>query len=273
MTPLVMLGHEAAGVVEAVGPGVTRLVVGDHVVLTPCPPCGRCYWCVRGEHSIRTRTAWRWPRRCTPTVAPASGRGGETVLPRARRGRARRDGGDHPGDGRGQDPRRRAARRGLRDRLRGADGGRRGAAHRRRAVRRHRPGARAWVVWASRSCKALRLAGATTIIVSDPVAEPARGGSRLRRHARARPHHRRCGRHGAWRSPAHRRRLRLRCRRPHSLARAGPAWPPPAWAGTTVMVGVPGITEQLVIESPTLLRLRREEAALRPPARWGELPS
>jgi S-(hydroxymethyl)glutathione dehydrogenase/alcohol dehydrogenase len=51
MTPLV-LGHEAAGVVESVGPGVTRLVPGDHVVLTPCPPCGHCYWCLRGEFSI-----------------------------------------------------------------------------------------------------------------------------------------------------------------------------------------------------------------------------
>ena len=34
----VILGHEAAGVVEALGPGVTGLEVGDHVVLTPCPP-------------------------------------------------------------------------------------------------------------------------------------------------------------------------------------------------------------------------------------------
>src|SRR3954470_8310588 len=51
MTPLV-LGHEAAGVIEAVGPGVTQLAVGDHVVLTPCPPCGHCYWCVRGQWSL-----------------------------------------------------------------------------------------------------------------------------------------------------------------------------------------------------------------------------
>jgi S-(hydroxymethyl)glutathione dehydrogenase / alcohol dehydrogenase len=55
MTPIV-LGHEAAGVVEAVGPGVTRLVPGDHVVLTPCPPCGQCYWCLRGEFSICTNS-------------------------------------------------------------------------------------------------------------------------------------------------------------------------------------------------------------------------
>jgi Zn-dependent alcohol dehydrogenase len=51
LTPLV-LGHEAAGVVTAVGPGVTNHQVGDHVVLTPCPPCGTCYFCVRGEWSI-----------------------------------------------------------------------------------------------------------------------------------------------------------------------------------------------------------------------------
>ena len=48
----VVLGHEAAGVVEAVGPGVTTLQVGDHVVLTPCAPCGHCPWCIRGEWSL-----------------------------------------------------------------------------------------------------------------------------------------------------------------------------------------------------------------------------
>jgi Zn-dependent alcohol dehydrogenase len=48
----VVLGHEAAGVVEALGPGVTSLAVGDHVVLTPCPACGPCAWCIRGEWSL-----------------------------------------------------------------------------------------------------------------------------------------------------------------------------------------------------------------------------
>ncbi|MGZ4710752.1 MAG: zinc-binding dehydrogenase, partial [Acidimicrobiales bacterium] len=77
MTPL-LLGHEAAGVVEAVGPGVTRLAVGDHVVLTPCPPCGHCYWCLRGEHSICTNSL-----ALATSVHPDGGtrlsRGGETV--------------------------------------------------------------------------------------------------------------------------------------------------------------------------------------------------
>ncbi len=47
-----ILGHEAAGVVEALGPGVTTLSVGDHVVLSPAAPCGHCPWCVRGEWSL-----------------------------------------------------------------------------------------------------------------------------------------------------------------------------------------------------------------------------
>ncbi|TMA32737.1 MAG: Zn-dependent alcohol dehydrogenase [Deltaproteobacteria bacterium] len=48
----IVLGHEAAGEVERVGPGVTALAPGDRVVLTPAPPCGACYWCVRGEHAL-----------------------------------------------------------------------------------------------------------------------------------------------------------------------------------------------------------------------------
>src|SRR5499426_1521960 len=50
-TPIV-LGHEAAGVIDAVGGDVTDLAPGDHVVLTPLPPCGTCYWCVRGEPGV-----------------------------------------------------------------------------------------------------------------------------------------------------------------------------------------------------------------------------
>jgi 2-desacetyl-2-hydroxyethyl bacteriochlorophyllide A dehydrogenase len=45
-----VLGHEAAGVVERVGPGVTQVKPGDKVVLTPVPSCNHCYWCLRGEY-------------------------------------------------------------------------------------------------------------------------------------------------------------------------------------------------------------------------------
>ena len=41
-----VLGHEGAGVVEAVGPGVRNLAVGDHVVTLFSPQCGECVHCV-----------------------------------------------------------------------------------------------------------------------------------------------------------------------------------------------------------------------------------
>src|SRR6266540_2026814 len=44
-----LLGHEAAGVVEAVGPGATDLEPGDFVVLAWRAPCGRCRSCRRGR--------------------------------------------------------------------------------------------------------------------------------------------------------------------------------------------------------------------------------
>jgi Zn-dependent alcohol dehydrogenase len=47
-----ILGHEAAGEIESLGAGVEHLAVGDKVILTLRPPCGRCYWCLRGEFTI-----------------------------------------------------------------------------------------------------------------------------------------------------------------------------------------------------------------------------
>ena len=48
--PLPMvLGHEGAGVVEKVGPGVTRSKPGDHVILNFRPNCGHCHHCVVGR--------------------------------------------------------------------------------------------------------------------------------------------------------------------------------------------------------------------------------
>jgi alcohol dehydrogenase/S-(hydroxymethyl)glutathione dehydrogenase/alcohol dehydrogenase len=49
MLPMV-LGHEAAGVVEDVGAAVAGVSIGDHVVLTFIPACGNCHWCRRGLH-------------------------------------------------------------------------------------------------------------------------------------------------------------------------------------------------------------------------------
>src|SRR5690242_11924528 len=44
-----LLGHEAAGVVEAVGPDVTDVEPGDFVILNWRAVCGRCRACRRGE--------------------------------------------------------------------------------------------------------------------------------------------------------------------------------------------------------------------------------
>lgn len=45
-------GHEGAGVVEAVGPGVTRVAAGDHVVCSFIPACGSCRYCATGRQNL-----------------------------------------------------------------------------------------------------------------------------------------------------------------------------------------------------------------------------
>jgi S-(hydroxymethyl)glutathione dehydrogenase/alcohol dehydrogenase len=48
----VLGGHEGAGVVEEVGPGVTTVRPGDHVAMSFIPACGRCRFCVNGQSYI-----------------------------------------------------------------------------------------------------------------------------------------------------------------------------------------------------------------------------
>lgn len=45
-------GHEGAGVVEAVGPGVTSVEPGDHFVASFIPSCGRCRYCASGRGNL-----------------------------------------------------------------------------------------------------------------------------------------------------------------------------------------------------------------------------
>src|SRR5690349_20982335 len=48
----VVPGHEGAGVVEAVGAGVTHVKPGDHVVLNWAPACGDCFYCQHGKPNL-----------------------------------------------------------------------------------------------------------------------------------------------------------------------------------------------------------------------------
>ncbi len=50
-TPMA-LGHEAAGIVAGLGPGVKDLEIGDHVVLVFVPSCGHCVPCAEGRPAL-----------------------------------------------------------------------------------------------------------------------------------------------------------------------------------------------------------------------------
>jgi L-idonate 5-dehydrogenase len=49
VTEPIVMGHEVAGTVEAVGAEVTRVRPGDRIALCPSRPCGKCKFCLAGE--------------------------------------------------------------------------------------------------------------------------------------------------------------------------------------------------------------------------------
>lgn len=50
--PPLVIGHEMAGVIDAVGPDVKQFAPGDHVTMHPVMHCGRCGPCLRGRFNI-----------------------------------------------------------------------------------------------------------------------------------------------------------------------------------------------------------------------------
>lgn len=68
-----VLGHEAAGVVEAVGAGVRDVAPGDHVVVTLIRSCGTCHYC-SGGHQVLCEEVFPLDRQ-----SPIAGAGGETM--------------------------------------------------------------------------------------------------------------------------------------------------------------------------------------------------
>jgi len=47
----IILGHEVAGTVKAVGEGVSNLVAGDRVAISPSRPCNACVYCLQGQQN------------------------------------------------------------------------------------------------------------------------------------------------------------------------------------------------------------------------------
>ncbi|HMC67874.1 MAG TPA: alcohol dehydrogenase catalytic domain-containing protein, partial [Mycobacteriales bacterium] len=66
-----VLGHEGAGVVEAVGEGVTTVKEGDHVVLTTLGNCGSCQYCDAGRPTMCRSTFGARPQPFTWRGEPA----------------------------------------------------------------------------------------------------------------------------------------------------------------------------------------------------------
>ncbi len=52
LPPPIILGHEGAGTVLAVGPEVTRVAKGDRVIASFVPACGNCFFCLRDQSQL-----------------------------------------------------------------------------------------------------------------------------------------------------------------------------------------------------------------------------
>jgi S-(hydroxymethyl)glutathione dehydrogenase / alcohol dehydrogenase len=66
----VILGHEGSGEITATGPDVTGLEVGDHVILSWIPPCGRCRVCLGGQPQLCTAVRQARAKLPSPVRGP-----------------------------------------------------------------------------------------------------------------------------------------------------------------------------------------------------------
>ena len=133
-----VLGHEGAGVVEAVGRRRGAARPGTHVVLSWLPACGRCDECLRDlPPPVHDGVGRRWP----PAACSTARRGSRATASRSTTTRFLSTFAEHtvvPAALLHPDPRRRAVRRRRAGRLRGHDRHRRGLADRGRAAGRPR---------------------------------------------------------------------------------------------------------------------------------------
>jgi len=70
-------GHEGAGTVVELGPGVTEFVEGDRVITTFMPSCGRCRWCMSGRGNLCDRGAGLMQGKALDGTCRVHARGGD----------------------------------------------------------------------------------------------------------------------------------------------------------------------------------------------------
>src|ERR1700681_3317577 len=74
-----VLGHEGAGVVEAIGDGVSSLAVGDHVVTLFSPQCRECIHCLSQRTNLCLAIREQQNRGYLPDGTTRLSRGGEPI--------------------------------------------------------------------------------------------------------------------------------------------------------------------------------------------------
>jgi NDMA-dependent alcohol dehydrogenase len=76
----IVLGHEGAGTIVEVGPAVTDLAVGDHVVLAWLAQCGACFYCVHDQAELCERAGLSFARSNLPDGTTRLSRDGTPVF-------------------------------------------------------------------------------------------------------------------------------------------------------------------------------------------------
>ena len=74
-----VLGHEGAGVVEEVGPGVGSVAPGDHVIPLYIPECRECRYCVSGRTNLCVKLRATQGRGVMPDGTSRLSLGGKTI--------------------------------------------------------------------------------------------------------------------------------------------------------------------------------------------------
>ncbi|MDB5969206.1 MAG: S-(Hydroxymethyl)glutathione dehydrogenase/class alcohol dehydrogenase [Hydrocarboniphaga sp.] len=76
----VILGHEGGGIVQEIGPGVTSVKPGDHVIPLYTPECGECKFCLSGKTNLCQKIRLTQGRGVMPDGTSRFSIKGQTIL-------------------------------------------------------------------------------------------------------------------------------------------------------------------------------------------------